>query len=70
MPVGANGRHAAEKAARVGVKGSPIDDRDRTLFDQTSGIENADPIAETPHRAEIVADEQHRGAVATTQAVN
>ena len=58
----AEARRRLQESERVGVRGSGEHRARRTLFDDASGVHDCDAIGELRDHAEIVGDEDHRGA--------
>ena len=56
--VHAEARHAAHQAHRVRVPRVGEDVARRALLDEAPGVEHADALAEAPHQAEVVRDQQ------------
>ncbi len=61
--VGARQRDRPEQRLRIGVLHLVEDIDDGPGLDRLAGIHHAKPVADLQHEAEVVADEQHRGAV-------
>jgi hypothetical protein len=58
----AQGRHAVEQGACVGMTRASKDVFGGADFDQTAQIHDRDAVGDVPHKPQIVADEQHRKA--------
>jgi hypothetical protein len=65
--VGARQRDRAEQRLRVGVAHLVEDVVDVAGLHRLAGIHHGDAVADLHHQAQVVADEQHRGAVFRAQ---